>query len=462
MLDFVNGVNKLLWDFLLIFLLCGTGVYFTFKLKFIQVRKFKESFKMTFGKVKFGKKAGAEGMSSFQSLATAIAAQVGTGNLAGAATAIVSGGPGAIFWMWVSAFFGMGTIFAEATLSQEFKTKVDGQVTGGPSYYLSRGLKNKKLGKGLAVFFSITIILALGFIGNMVQSNSIGGAFESAFNIDPRIIGVVMAVLAGLIFMGGVKRIASFTEMVVPVMALFYLLGSLYIIVTNGAQVIPAFKMIIVGAFNPGAVLGGVLGVTVKNAIRYGVARGLFSNEAGMGSTPHAHAVAKVNHPAEQGLVAMMGVFIDTFVILTMTALVILTTGVLGSTDASGELVKGIALTQSAFSAGMGSFGGIFIAVALFFFAFSTIIAWYFFGETNVKYLFGNKGVTPYRILVMIFVFLGSCMQVDLVWQLADTFNGLMVLPNLVGLLVLSPIVLKKYNEYQSGKYENLIKDIEA
>lgn len=460
MLEFVKSVNKILWDFLLVFLLCGTGAYFTFKLKFVQVRRFKESFKMTFGKIKFGKEAGADGMTSFQSLATAIAAQVGTGNLAGAATAIASGGPGAIFWMWLSAFFGMGTSFAEATLSQEYKTKVDGQVTGGPAYYLSMGLKNKKLGRILAVFFSITIILALGFIGNMVQSNSMGSAFSTAFHIDARIVGVVMVILAGLIFVGGVKRIAAFTEKIVPVMAVFYILGSLIIIVMNYADIIPAFKMIFVGAFQPNAILGGALGVTVKEAIRYGVARGLFSNEAGMGSTPHAHAIAKVNHPAEQGLVAMMGVFFDTFVILTLTALVILTTGVFGSTDAAGNLVTGIELTQSAFNAGMGSLGGIFIAIALFFFAFSTIIAWYFFGEANIKYLFGKKGITPYRILVLLFVFLGSCMQVDLVWQLADTFNGLMVLPNLVGLLVLSPIVKKRYDEYQSGSYNKIMKDI--
>lgn len=460
MLEFVKSVNGILWNFLLIFLLCGTGAYFTIKLKFVQVRRFKESFKMTFGKIKFGKKAGADGMTSFQSLATAIAAQVGTGNLAGAATAIASGGPGAIFWMWVSAFFGMSTIFAEATLAQEYKTKVDGQVTGGPAYYLSRGLKNKKLGRFLAVFFSITIILALGFIGNMVQSNSIGGAFESAFNIDARIVGVVMAILAGLIFIGGVKRIASFTEKIVPIMALFYILGSLFIIGTKYANIIPAFKMIFVGAFQPNAVMGGVLGATVKKAVRYGVARGLFSNEAGMGSTPHAHAIAKVNHPAEQGLVAMMGVFIDTFIILNLTALVILTTGVLGSRDAVGELVTGITLTQNAFKVGMGSFGSVFIAIALFFFAFSTIIAWYFFGEANIKYLIGKKGVTPYRILVMVFVFLGSYMQVDLVWELADTFNGLMVLPNLVGLLALSSIVKKKYDEYESGKYDKIMKDI--
>lgn len=460
MLDFVQAVNSILWDFLLIFLLCGTGAYFTFKLKFIQVRKFKESFKMTFGKIKFGKKAGAEGMTSFQSLATAIAAQVGTGNLAGAATAIASGGPGAIFWMWISAFFGMSTIFAEATLAQEYKTKIDGQVTGGPAYYLSKGLRNKKLGKFLSIFFSITIILALGFIGNMVQSNSIGGAFESAFNIDAKIVGVVVALLAGAIFIGGVKRIASFTEKVVPIMALFYIIGSLAIIVMNYKSILPAFEMIFVGAFNPSAIMGGVLGATVKQAVRYGVARGLFSNEAGMGSTPHAHAVAKVNHPAEQGLVAMMGVFIDTFIILTLTALVILTTGVLGSTDAAGKIITGINLTQSAFKVGMGSFGAVFIAIALFFFAFSTIIGWYFFGEANIKFLFGSKGVVPYRILVMVFVFLGSCMHVELVWQLADTFNGLMVLPNLVGLLVLAPIVKKRYDEFQSGKYDKIMNDI--
>lgn len=460
MLEFVLKLNGILWDFLLIFLLCGTGAYFTVKLKFIQVRKFKESFKMTFGKIKFGKKAGADGMTSFQSLATAIAAQVGTGNLAGAATAIAAGGPGAIFWMWVSAFLGMSTIFAEATLAQEYKTKVDGVVTGGPAYYLSQGLKNKKLGKLLSVFFSITIILALGFIGNMVQSNSIGGAFESAFNIDARIVGVGLALLAGSIFIGGIKRIASFTEKLVPVMAAFYIVGSLAIIFMNIGNILPAFKMIFVGAFKPNAILGGVLGATIKQAIRYGVARGLFSNEAGMGSTPHAHAVAKVNHPAEQGMVAMVGVFIDTFIILTLTALVILTTGVLGSTDAAGNFVTGIALTQNAFNVGMGSFGPIFVAIALFFFAFSTIIGWYFFGEANIKYLFGAKGVTPYRILVMIFVFLGSCMHVELVWALADTFNALMVLPNLIGLLALSSIVKKKLDEFESGKYDKIMKDI--
>lgn len=451
MLEIVKSINGVLWNYILIFLLCGTGIYFTFKLKFVQVTKFKESFKLTFGKIKFGNKAGADGMSSFQSLATAIAAQVGTGNLAGAATAIASGGPGAIFWMWLSAFFGMSTIFAEATLAQEFKEEVDGQITGGPAYYISRGLKNKTLGKWLAGFFAITIILALGFIGNMVQSNSIGGAFESAFNINSKIVGIIIAILAGIIFIGGVSRIASFAEKIVPVMALFYIIGSLIIIIMNYANILPAFKMIFVGAFKPSAVMGGVIGATVKEAVRYGVARGLFSNEAGMGSTPHAHAIAKVKHSSEQGLVAMMGVFIDTFVILNLTALVILTTGAL-ETGTSG-----IILTQEAFKIGMGNFGVIFVAISLFFFAFSTIIGWYFFGEANVKYLFGKKGITPYRILVIIFIFIGSCVHVDLVWELADTFNGLMVLPNLIALLALSAIVKKSCDDYISRKKNNML-----
>ncbi len=443
----LEKINGVLLDYLLIFLLCGTGIYFTIRLKFVQVRKFGEAFKLTFGNIKFGKKAGKDGMSSFQALATSIAAQVGTGNLAGAATAIVSGGPGAIFWMWLSAFFGMGTIFAEATLAQTFKQEVDGEVTGGPAYYISKGLKSK----WLSVFFAVTIILALGFIGNMVQANSIGDAFSSAFNIDPRIVGVIVAILAGVIFIGGVSRIASFTEKLVPVMALFYIIGSLVIIIMNYDNIGPAFKTIIVGAFNPQALGGGFIGITIKKAVRYGVARGLFSNEAGMGSTPHAHAVAKVNHPSEQGLVAMMGVFIDTFIILTLTALVILTTGALDSGS------TGIVLTQEAFTIGMGNFGGTFIAISLFFFAFSTIIGWYFFGEANIKFLFGKKGVGPYRILVMVFIFLGTCAKVDVVWSLADTFNGLMVLPNLIALLGLSSIVAKSLKDYMEKKSNDLL-----
>ncbi|MBZ9608474.1 sodium:alanine symporter family protein [Clostridium estertheticum] len=438
-LSIIKGINGVLWGYVLIFLLCGTGIYFTITLKFVQVRKFKDAFKKTFGGVKFGNKAGKDGMSSFQAMTTSIAAQVGTGNLAGAATAIASGGPGAIFWMWLSAFFGMATIFAEAVLGQKYKQTVDGEVTGGPAYYISKGLGSKKL----AAFFSVTIIIALGFIGNMVQSNSISAAISSNTNV--RIfIGVIVAALAGMIFIGGVGRIAAFTEKVVPFMAIFYILGSLGIIIMNFANLGPAFKMIFVGAFNPKAATGGLIGVGVKEAMRYGIARGLFSNEAGMGSTPHAHAVAKVNHPTEQGLVAIVCVFIDTFIILTLTALVILTTGALdGKTT-------GIALTQKAFSNGMGSLGGPFVAIALFFFAFSTIVAWYFFGEANVKYLFGKKALTIYRGLVLVFIVLGAALKVDLVWELADTFNGLMVIPNLIALLGLGALVKKTLKNYEN------------
>lgn len=341
LLSIVESINSILWSSVLLFLLCGTGIYFTFKTKFIQVRKFGESFKSVFGGITLkGKKADGDGMSSFQSLTTAIAAQVGTGNLAGAATAIALGGPGAIFWMWVSAFFGMATVYSEAVLSQKFKTKVDGEVTGGPAYYISKGLKNKSLGKFLAGFFSISCVLALGFMGNMVQANSIADAFNTAFGMNPLIVGIVVAVLAGFIFIGGMGRIASVTEKLVPIMAGFYIVFSLGILVMNIGEIIPALTAIIVGAFNPSAVAGGVVGATIKQAVRYGVARGLFSNEAGMGSTPHAHAVAKVKHSGEQGVVAIISVFIDTFVILNLTAFVIITTGALSATDGSGKALQ--------------------------------------------------------------------------------------------------------------------------
>ncbi len=450
LLSLVQSVNNLMWNSVLLILLCGTGVYFTFKLKFIQVRKFKESFFHVFGDL-FKKKtdsADQGGMTSFQALATAIAAQVGTGNLAGAASAIAVGGAGAIFWMWVSAFFGMATIYAEATLAQKYKqTSSDGSVTGGPVYYIKAAFKGG-LGNVLAGAFAIFIILALGFMGNMVQSNSIGGAFSTAFNVNPLYVGIGVALLAFFVVVGGLKRIASFTELVVPLMALFYILGSLYIIINRAAYVPDAFRQIFVGAFAPQALAGGVVGATVQMALRQGVARGLFSNEAGMGSTPHAHAVAKVKHPCEQGSVAIMGVFIDTFIILNLTALVILTTGVL-TPDGS---LKSIALTQAAFSAVMGSFGNVFIAVCLLFFAFSTIIGWYFFGEANIVYLFGKKAVKPYAVIVCLFVVLGSALKVDIVWELSDMFNGLMAVPNLLGLLALSGVVVKLAAEYDKMK----------
>ena len=448
--DLVLKVNDVLTGSVLIIALVGIGLLFTFKLGFIQIRGFKDGWNRTFGGL-FSKKgdAGKDGMSSFQALATAIAAQVGTGNIAGAATAIAVGGPGAIFWMWISAFLGMSTIFAEAVMAQKFKqVSDDGTVTGGPVYYI-RGAFKGTFGKVLAAIFAVLIIFALGFMGNAVQSSSIAASWNTAFGIPKIAMGIFIAVVSLFVFTGGMKRIAKVTELIVPIMAAFYIVGSLIVIFANVTAIPAAFHDIIVGAFKPAAVAGGAMGATLKLAVQKGVARGLFSNEAGMGSTPHAHAVAKVNHPVEQGFVAMIGVFIDTFVILNLTALVIITTG----SRTTG--FTGAQLSQYAFSTLYGKFGEIFIAICMLFFAFSTIIGWYFFGEANIRYLFGAKAVKIYSIIVCICVALGSLQEVDLVWNMADCFNSMMVIPNAIALVALSGLVKKTHDDYYNNFLPN-------
>ncbi|WP_270613705.1 alanine/glycine:cation symporter family protein [Coprococcus sp. AM97-35] len=448
--DLVLKVNDVLTGSVLIIALVGIGLLFTFKLGFIQIRGFKDGWNRTFGGL-FSKKgdAGKDGMSSFQALATAIAAQVGTGNIAGAATAIAVGGPGAIFWMWISAFLGMSTIFAEAVMAQKFKqVSDDGTVTGGPVYYI-RGAFKGTFGKVLAAIFAVLIIFALGFMGNAVQSNSIAASWNTAFGIPKIAMGIFVAVVSLFVFTGGMKRIAKVTELIVPIMAAFYIVGSLIVIFANVTAIPAAFHDIIVGAFKPAAVAGGAMGATLKLAVQKGVARGLFSNEAGMGSTPHAHAVAKVKHPVEQGFVAMIGVFIDTFVILNLTALVIITTG----SRTTG--LTGAQLSQYAFSTLYGKFGEIFIAICMLFFAFSTIIGWYFFGEANIRYLFGAKAVKIYSIIVCICVALGSLQEVDLVWNMADCFNSMMVIPNAIALVALSGLVKKTHDDYYNNFLPN-------
>lgn len=451
MLELVQSANSVLWGPVLLLLLCGTGIWYTVRLRFIQVRKFGEACKLVFGHMRFrgGERKTGE-MTPFQSLATAIAAQVGTGNLTGAATALVSGGPGAIFWMWVSAFFGMATIYAEATLAQTYKTTLpDGEVTGGPVYYIRQAFHGT-LGKVLAAAFAVFIILALGFMGNMVQSNSIGSAFAEVFssrniNIPPVIVGILLAVFASFIFIGGTKRLGAFVEKVVPFMAAMYVIGGLVLIVLNIAHLPRVLETIVVCAFRPSAMGGGALGITVQQAIRYGVARGLFSNEAGMGSTPHAHARAAAKNPHEQGLTAMISVFIDTFIVLNMTVFAVL------STDALATGKGGIALTQAAFSTVYGSFGDIFVAICLLFFAFSTILGWHFFGAVNVKYLFGDFAVKVYSCIVIVCIIVGSTLKVNLVWELSDFFNGMMVIPNALALLALTGVVVANCKKY-SGK----------
>ena len=429
----VDQMSGFVWNNILLFVLLGAGLYFTVRTGFVQIRHFGRAWNRVFGDFSLsGSKAGKDGMSSFQALATAIAAQVGTGNIAGCATAIVGGGPGAIFWMWLAAFFGMATIYGEACMAQATKiVDKNGEVTGGPVYYITKAFKGG-FGKFLAAFFSVAIILALGFMGNMVQSNSISDAFKTAFGIPAWIIGIAVAVIAAFIFLGGIGRIASFTEKCVPIMAALYLIGGFIILIINYKNV-------------PG-------GIVVREAIRRGVSRGLFSNEAGMGSTPHAHAIAKVDKPQDQGEVAMIGVFIDTFVVLTMTALVILSTGVLDGRYGSNneQIVDGVkkaftgtAVAQAAFADGFANIGPKFVALCLLFFAFSTIIGWYFFARQNIKYLFGDKAIVPFTIIVVICIFCGSLLKVDLVWNLSDLFNALMVLPNILALLFLGGKIAK-------------------
>ena len=453
LLPIVQTINAYLSDYVLVVLLLGCGLYFSIRTKFVQVRCFGEGMKNVFGKLslKGGKQGG--GMSSFQALATAIAAQVGTGNIVGASGAILVGGPGAIFWMWIIAFLGMATIYAEAVLAQKTRiVKENGEVHGGPVYYIRTAFKGT-LGKILAGFFAIAIILALGFFGCMVQSNSIGSTMETAFGIPSWIAGIALVVIAGFIFLGGMDRLASVTEKLVPVMAMFYLLGGLIIFFANITKVPEAFGMIFRYAFEPQAIIGGAFGVAIKKAISQGAKRGLFSNEAGMGSTPHAHAQANVKDPHEQGTVAMIGVFIDTFVVLTITALtVVITLYTKGGILADGTIPEAINktnLAQTAFGTLLGEAGGnIFIAIALFFFAFSTVLGWNMFGKINVAYLFGKNAksekiaTTVYNVISLAFIFLGTLASNDLVWELSDMFNQLMVIPNVIGLIACGGLVV--------------------
>jgi AGCS family alanine or glycine:cation symporter len=397
-------------------------------------------FKMTLGGRKQGDKGG---ITSFQALCTGLAAQVGTGNLAGVATALVSGGPGAIFWMWITALVGMATIMAEAILAQVFRVdNGDGTYRGGPAYYIEKGLGQK----WMSMLFSVCIIISMAFIFNAVQCNSIAAGLHGGVGIDKRAVAAVVIVLTALVIFGGLRRIARVAEIIVPLMAGIYILTALYVIVTNISQIPSVIKLIIGSAFGFKQMAGGVLGHTVAAAFRYGVARGLFSNEAGMGSTPNANATAEVAHPVRQGFVAMMGVFVDTIVICTATAAIILLSGELES----GK--TGIELTQLAVKASIGNFGTLLIAFAIFFFAWSSILANYYYGESNIDYIFpkiGKSGIMVYRVAVLCMLYFGAVSDVPLVWEMADFFNGIMALVNLVGILLLSGVTCKVFADYR-------------
>ncbi len=457
----VCKVNEYLSNYMLVALLIGVGLWYSIKTRFVQVRCFGEGMRKVFGNLKLHGGAQESGMTSFQALATAIAAQVGTGNIVGASGAILTGGPGAIFWMWIIAFFGMATIYAEATLAQKTRrVDADGTVHGGPVYYITTAFKGG-FGKFLAGFFAVAIILALGFMGCMVQSNSIGSTFQTAFGIPSWVMGIVLVIICGVIFLGGVQRLAAVTEKVVPVMAAIFLLGGLAILIIDIKHVPATFGLIFKYAFHPEAIIGGGIGYALKTAISQGAKRGLFSNEAGMGSTPHAHAQANVAHPHDQGVVAMIGVFIDTFVVLTLNALVIICAMYTkGGILASGQIPDGINkanLAQTAFGTVFGEkFGAIFVAICLFFFAFSTVLSWNLFGKINANYLFGRKNPklcnTIYTIIALVFIFLGTLTSNDFVWELTDMFNNLMVLPNVLALFALTGMVITMLKEGQTKK----------
>jgi len=454
LLSLVQTINAYLSDYVLVILLILVGLWYSIRTGFIQVRCFGEGMRKVFGSLSLNGKKHEKGMSSFQALATAIAAQVGTGNIVGASGAILTGGPGAIFWMWVIAFFGMATIYAEAVLAQE--TRIHGEhnhILGGPVYYITTAFKGA-FGRFLAGFFAVAIILALGFFGCMVQSNSIGSTMQTAFGIPSWVIGIILVVVCAVIFIGGMERLAYVTEKIVPIMAAVFLAGGLIVLIMR-IQFLPAtFGMIFGYAFHPQAIIGGGFGMALKTAISQGAKRGLFSNEAGMGSTPHAHAQANVPTPHDQGVVAMIGVFIDTFVVLTLNALVIISTlytpdGILAAgytgneVNAAGEAIAKANLAQTAFGSVFGTnFGNIFVAICLLFFAFSTVLSWNMFGRINVIYLFGHKAVTFYQVISLVFIFLGTLASNDLVWELSDMFNQLMVIPNSIALFALTGMVV--------------------
>lgn len=436
-------INNFVWGPVILVLLVGTGIYLTVGTKFFTFTKFGYVLKNTLLKI-FDKSEVGEGeVTPFQAVSTALAATVGTGNIAGVATAIAIGGPGAIFWMWISALFGMATKFAEVVLSIEYREQTeDGRYVGGPMYYIKNGLNSKWLSYVFAIFAAFA---AFG-IGNMVQSNSVAASLEITFGVNKWVTGIVLAILASFVIFGGLKRIASVTETLVPFMAAFYVIGGVAILIMNISNIPAAFKLIFESAFSGTAAIGGFIGSSMVMALRMGVARGVFSNEAGLGSAPIAHAAATTDHPVRQGLWGVFEVFMDTIVICTITALAIILTGVWDT----GE--TGAALTTMAFEQSI-PFGGYIISIGILLFAFSTLLSWSYYGERAAEFIFGPKIIKPYRIIWIPFIVVGAVGGLETLWTIADTLNGLMAIPNLIGILGLSGVVFKLTDEFFKTKY---------
>jgi len=436
-----SAVNGIVWGPLIIILIIGTGTYLSVMTKFFSITKLGYVLKNTLLKM-FAKDDKGEGeVTAFQAVATALAATVGTGNIAGVATAIALGGPGAVFWMWLAAIMGMTTKFAEVVLAVNYREKTpDGRYVGGPMYFITNGLG--KNWKWLAVLFALFGTFASFGIGCMVQSNSVALSAESTFGVPVMVTGIVLAILTGAVIIGGIKRIGAFTEKLVPFMAAIYIVGGLWLIIANASKLPLAFSLIFTNAFTGTAAVGGFSGTVMMQAIRYGVARGIFSNEAGLGSAPIAHAAATTDHPVRQGMWGVFEVFMDTIVICSITALSIMVTGVWES----GE--SGAVLSAMAFNTGLPGVGKYIVSVGLILFAYSTILGWEYYGERCLEYLFGTKPIFAYRILWVVMVVVGAIGGLTFMWDLADTLNALMAFPNLVAVLMLSPVVFKLTKEF--------------
>ena len=437
MLELLKALDAFAWGPPLLILLVGTGIYLTIRLGLLQVARLPKAFQLIFTKDK-----GHGDVSSFAALCTALAATVGTGNIIGVATAIKVGGPGALFWMWMAAFFGMATKYAEGLLAIKYRTKdANGAVAGGPMHYILLGMGEKW--RPLAIFFALAgVLVALLGIGTFTQVNSITESIQNTAQVDPVITALILSIFVGIAVFGGLKSISKVSTAVVPFMAIVYILGTLTVILFNIEEIPATLALIFTSAFSPAAAVGGFAGASIRMAIQNGVARGVFSNESGLGSAPIAAAAAKTNEPVEQGLISMTGTFIDTLIICTLTGLTILVTGVW-----SGDL-NGVALTQSAFSTVFSYFGPAILTIFLVLFAFTTILGWNYYGERCFEFLFGVRFIWLYRVVFVVMVLLGGFIELDMVWIIADIVNALMALPNLIALLVLSPVVIAETKKY--------------
>ncbi|HEM5928385.1 TPA: sodium:alanine symporter family protein [Streptococcus suis] len=443
MLELFKAINNLVWGPPLLILLVGTGVYFTLRLGMFQVSKLPTAFRLIFS----SDQSGQGDVSSFAALCTALAATVGTGNIVGVATAITTGGPGALFWMWVAAFFGMATKYAEGFLAIKYRTKdANGQAAGGPMHYITLGMGQKW--KTLAVFFAVSgVLVALLGMGTFSQVNSIASSMSSSFGLAPQLVSIVTAISIAFFIFGGIEKISDVSTKIVPFMAILYILASLIVLVVHWNELLPTLGLVLKSAFSPAAAVGGFVGATVKEAIQRGIARGVFSNESGLGSAPIAAAAAKSDNPVEQGLISMTGTFIDTLIICSLTGLSILVTG-----QWTVEGLEGAPLTQAAFATVFGNAGSIALTISLVLFAFTTILGWSYYGERCIEFLFGTKAILPYRLVFVAMVALGGFLKLDLIWTIADIVNGLMALPNLIALLALSPVIIKETRQYFAKK----------